>query len=46
MTFSRRACTAAKSTSGSATFRPNSFASRISASTSAERSTALAGMHA
>ena len=45
-TFWRRALTPAKSTSGSATLIPNSSASRISDSTSATRSTALAGMHA
>ena len=45
-TFSRRACTAAKSTSTASTFSPNSSASRISDRRSAERSTALAGMHA
>ncbi len=46
ITFSRRALTPAKSTSGSETLIPKSSASRISDSTSATRSTALAGMQA
>ena len=45
-TFSRRAMTPSQSTSGSDTLSPKSPASRISASTSAVRRTALAGMHA
>ena len=45
-TLSRRAPTPAKSTWGSLTTIPKSSASRISDSTSAERRTALAGMHA
>ena len=45
-TLSRRAPTAAKSTVGSPTVMPKSPASRISPSTSATRSTALAGMQA
>ena len=46
ITFRRRAVTPAKSTTGSDTLIPYSSASRISESTSATRSTALAGMHA
>ena len=46
ITLSRRAATPAKSTLGSFTLMPKSSASRISESTSAVRSTALAGMHA
>ncbi len=46
ITFLRLAPTAAKSTLGSPTLIPNSSASRTSLSTSATRSTALAGMHA
>ena len=46
MTFARRAITAPKSTVGSATWMPNSPASRTSCRTSAERRTALAGMQA
>ena len=46
MTRWRRWPTAAKSISGSATLIPKSSASRTSCSTSATRSTALAGMHA
>ena len=45
-TFRRRCVTAPKSTSGSPTLMPKSSASRTSCSTSATRSTALAGMHA
>ena len=46
MTFSRRAMTLAKSTERSGTEMPKSSASSISASTSATRRTALAGMQA
>ena len=45
-TFWRRAPTASKSTVGSPTVMPKAPASRISPSTSATRSTALAGMQA
>ena len=46
MTLRRRAVTAPKSTSGSATLMPNSSASRTSERMSAVRSTAFAGMQA
>ena len=46
MTFCRRSMTFAKSTERSGTEMPKSSASSISASTSATRSTALAGMQA
>ena len=46
MTFARRSLTAPKSTVGSPTVMPKSPASRTSVRMSAERSTALAGMHA
>ena len=45
-TSSRRSMTLPKSTVGSPTVMPKSPASRTSCTTSAERSTALAGMHA
>ena len=46
MTFCRRSMTLPKSTLRSGTEMPKSSASSISASTSATRSTAFAGMHA